>query len=227
MFYNICIIYLFYSYNENEIEKTEERINHMNEFEKTIENIYIKYHKEKTYQHVFNVAKNACLLAKQYHVDIDKVKIASLLHDISAIISADKMYEIAEKRQLWIDPAEEKYHFLLHQRISKIIAEEYFHIKDKDILSSIECHTTLKKEANDYDKIVFLADKLSWDQEGIPPYYKELKQAVNHSLDEGCYCYLQYQFDHHLLLMPHGWLLDAYKNLKYYMTEKNSNGNRR
>ena len=54
-----------------------------------------------------------------------------------------------------------KYHFLLHQRISTIIANEKFDIKDQDILSAIECHTTLKKDANDYDKAVFLADKIA------------------------------------------------------------------
>jgi len=58
----------------------------------------------------------------------------------------------------------------LHQRISKEIAYGYFHIEDEDILSAIKCHTTLKKEINDYNKIIFLADKLAWDQGGIPPY---------------------------------------------------------
>ena len=40
---------------------------------------------------------------------------------------------------------------------------------------------------NDYDKIIFLADKLAWDQGGIPPYYQPLKEAINISLDKGCY----------------------------------------
>ena len=43
---------------------------------------------------------------------------------------------------------------------SRFIANIY-HIEDEDILSAIECHTTLKKEMNDYDKIIFLADKLA------------------------------------------------------------------
>lgn len=32
-----------------------------------------------------------------------------------------------------------------------------------------------EKEMNDYNKIIFLADKLAWDQGGIPPYYQQLK----------------------------------------------------
>ena len=113
---------------------------------------------EKTYQLVTKVASH---FSKKYHLDIKKCVIASLLHDISAIISADKMYDQAVKNDLVLDPAEEKYHFLLHQRISKLIAISEFKIEDEDILSAIECHTTLKKDANDYDKAVFLADKIA------------------------------------------------------------------
>ena len=140
-----------------------------------IKNLYLKYHKEKTWNHVKNVAEKAKKLAIRHHLDIEKCIIAALLHDISAILSPDDMYKYAKELGYQIDPSEEKYHFLLHQRISKEIAHNYFHIKDEDILSAIECHTTLKKEMNDYDKIIFLTDKLAWDQGGIPPYYQQLK----------------------------------------------------
>lgn len=62
-------------------------------------------------------------------------------------MTPQEMYETAKSRNMKIDPAEEKYHFLLHQRISKIIAEERFGIDDAEILSAVECHTTLKKNA--------------------------------------------------------------------------------
>lgn len=186
----------------------------MKELDRQIKEIYIKYDKEKTYEHVLKVAQTALSLAKLYDVDVNKVKYASLLHDISAIINADQMYEIARKRKMNIDIAEAQYHFLLHQRISKIIANEYFFIEDEDILSAIECHTTLKKDAKDIDKIVFLADKLSWDQEGQPPYYDQVQKAISISLDEGCYVFMKYQFDHQLLLKAHHWLLEAYQQLE-------------
>lgn len=183
------------------------------ELESKIYHTYIKYHKEHTYNHVVAVAKVAAKLAEKYHLDIKKCVIASLLHDISAIISADKMYDQAVKNGLVLDPAEEKYHFLLHQRISKLMAISDFKIEDEDILSAIECHTTLKKDASDYDKVVFLADKIAWDQEGKPPYIDIVLDALNRSLNQACYQFLKYQFDHHLLLIPHQWLLDAYDDL--------------
>lgn len=179
-----------------------------------IKKLYLKYHKEKTWNHVNDVAKEAKKLAIQYHLNIEKCTIAALLHDISAIFSPDDMYKYVKELGYQTDPSEEKYHFLLYQRISKEIAYDYFHIEDEDILSAIECHTTLKKEMNDYDKIIFLADKLAWDQGGIPPYYQQLKEAVNISLDKGCYWFISYQFETHQLLMTHTWLLEAYEKLK-------------
>lgn len=179
-----------------------------------IKNTYLSHHKENTLRHVEEVAKTAVWLAKVYNLDVVKTEIAALLHDISAIMTPQEMYEIAMMRGFQIDAAEEKYHFLLHQKISKIIAREDFAIADSDILNAIECHTTLKKNASMYDKVIFIADKISWDQKGIPPYYEVLKSKVVESLDEACWFYIKYQFDNNLLLMPHQWIIEAYEDLE-------------
>ena len=179
----------------------------------SIKNKYLKHHKENTLRHVEEVAETAVWLAELFGLDITKVRLAALLHDISAVISPQEMYEIAKARDFEIDPAEEKYPFLLHQRISRIIAQEEFAIEEKEILDAIECHTTLKKNASMYDKVIFIADKISWDQKGLPPYYDELKSKVVTSLDDACYFYIKYQFDNNLLLMPHQWIKEAYEDL--------------
>ena len=180
----------------------------------SIKDIYLSNNKSKTWKHVQEVTETAVWLAVKYSLDTDKIKIAALLHDVSAIMSSQEMYDIAVSRNMYLDPAEEKYHFLLHQRISRIIAEERFGIKDVNILDAIECHTTLKKNSNLYDKTIFIADKISWDQEGKPPYYEELKSLARESLDEACYFYINYQISNNLLLMPHKWIIEAYDELK-------------
>ncbi len=53
----------------------------------------------------------------------------------------------------------------MHQRISKMIAEQEFSITDEQILSAIECNTTLKMNPFAYDMALFIADKPAWDQE--------------------------------------------------------------
>ncbi len=185
-----------------------------NDLIELIRNRYLSNHKENTLKHVEEVADTAVWLAEVYNLNSEKVKLAALLHDISAIMSPQAMYELAKTRGFEIDAAEEKYHFLLHQRISRIIAHVDYGIDDTDILNAIECHTTLKKNASMYDKVIFIADKISWDQKGVPPYYDALKNKVQKSLEEACYYYINYQFENNLLLMPHQWIIEAYEELK-------------
>lgn len=180
----------------------------------SIKNTYLSHNKENTLKHVEEVAQTAAWMAGIYDLDISKVRLAALLHDISAIMTPQEMYETAKSRNMEIDPAEEKYHFLLHQRISRIIAEERFGIDDNEILNAVECHTTLRKNAGMYDKVIFIADKISWDQKDLPPYYDILKSKAAESLDEACYFFIKYQFENGLLLMPHRWLNEAYEDLR-------------
>ena len=157
--------------------------------EELIRDTYLTRNKVKTLKHVEEVAETAVWLAGIHKLDIQKARTAALLHDISAVMSPLEMYETAVERGMPIDPAEEKYHFLLHQRISRIIAEEQFGIRDEDILSAVECHT-------------------------VPPYYEELKKMAEESLEEACFFYIRYQFENKLLLMPHRWISEAYEDLK-------------
>ena len=180
----------------------------------SIKNRYLSNNKEDVLKHVENVAEIAVELAKAYDLDVTKIKLAAILHDISGVMTPQGMYDFAIAKGLEIDPAEEKYHALLHQRVSKIIAQEEYDITDTDILNAIECHTTLKKNASMYDKIIFIADKISWDSKGIPSYDYLLKNCTTETLDEACYLYIKYQFDNNLLVMPHQWLIEAYEDLR-------------
>ena len=46
-----------------------------------------------------------------------------------------------------------------------------FGIEDNEILSAIECHTTLKKNYSDIDLVLFVADKIKWDQGSHHTYF--------------------------------------------------------
>lgn len=179
-----------------------------------IKNKYLSNNKEDVLKHVENVAELAVGLANAYNLDISKTRLAALLHDISGIMTPQEMYDFAVAHGLETDPAEEKYHALLHQRVSKIIAQEEYGITDSDILNAVECHTTLRKNASMYDKVIFIADKISRDQKFDYLYENLTKNATIEVLNKACYEYIKYQFDNNLLVMAHRWLLDAFDELK-------------
>lgn len=175
---------------------------------------YLSNNKDDVLTHVEDVAEIAVGLAKAYNLDITKTNLAALLHDISGVMTPQEMYDFAIDRELEIDPAEEKYHALLHQRVSKIIAQDEFGVTDSDILNAIECHTTLRKNASLYDKVIFIADKISWDRKFAPLFDDLIKNATIEALNKACYSYIKYQFDNNLLVMAHKWLIDAFDELK-------------
>ena len=179
-----------------------------------VKNILLINGKSKTYIHVANVADRNALISKTYDLDHDKCVIAGLLHDISAIIKPEDMLKYAYENRLEVCEAERKYPFLLHQRLSKICAVEYFNISDEEILSAIECHTTLKKCPSKYEMSLFIAYKLAWDRGGIPPFYEEVNAALDISLEAACYKYMEYMVENDMILCPHDNWIEAYEQLK-------------
>ena len=167
---------------------------------------------EKTYYHCMEVGEYAYQLGEKYLTSPEKVSIAGYLHDISAIYPNNQRISVAQKYGIELNEAEMAFPMIIHQKISKSIAKMDFGIEDNEILSAIECHTTLKKNYSDIDLVLFVADKIKWDQEGKPPYLDGLLQALNCSLENAAYFYIDYILKHDIKVV-HPWLWDACNKL--------------
>ena len=171
--------------------------------------------KEQIWQHSLAVEKTAEEIARQYQLDAAACRNAALCHDLGGILPAKEMLAQAFALGWYVDPAEEKYPFLLHQRFSAKICEETLRYTDERILSAVCCHTTLKAAPTSYDMALFIADKLAWDQEGLPPYDLPVRKALESSLEEACLVQIEYTLEHEMILMPHRWLKDALQWLRH------------
>ena len=167
---------------------------------------------EKTYYHCMEVGEYAYQLGEKYLTSPEKVSIAGYLHDISAVYPNNQRINVAQKYGIELNETEMAFPMIIHQKISKSIAKMDFGIEDNEILSAIECHTTLKKNYSDIDLVLFVADKIKWDQEGKPPYLDGLLQALNCSLENAAYFYIDYILKHDIKVV-HPWLWDAYNQL--------------
>ena len=167
---------------------------------------------EKTYYHCMEVGEYAYQLGEKYLTSPEKLSIAGYLHDISAVYPNNQRINVAQKYGIELNEAEMAFPMIIHQKISKSIAKMDFGIEDNEILSAIECHTTLKKNYSDIDLVLFVADKIKWDQEGKPPYLDGLLQALNCSLENAAYFYIDYILKHDIKVV-HPWLWDAYNQL--------------
>lgn len=168
----------------------------------------------RTVEHSLQVAEEARRLAPCYGVEVSLVEMAAWLHDISAVIPSSRRLEAARQLGLEVLPEEAAVPMILHQKLSVVIAEELLGVCRPEVLSAIGCHTTLKADATPSDKVVFIADKIAWDQAGKPPYLADVRVGLEHSLDAGVLAYLAYLWQRRETLpVVHPWLAEAYRQL--------------
>ncbi|WP_282937903.1 bis(5'-nucleosyl)-tetraphosphatase (symmetrical) YqeK [Paenibacillus sp. RC67] len=172
------------------------------------------HHCPKTAEHSFRVGCEAERLAARFGGDPDAARYAGLLHDISAIFPNSERIRTAEALGIDILPEEAAFPMIIHQKISRVITKDIFQIQDQTILDAIECHTTLKANPTQMDLIIFVADKIEWDQPGKPPYLDELLSELDYSLERGAFVYIEYLWNQRdRLKIIHPWLADAYEYL--------------
>jgi predicted HD superfamily hydrolase involved in NAD metabolism len=168
-----------------------------------------------TIGHSMRVAAEACRLAAQFGADPDSAELCGWYHDISAVIPNAERIAVADALSIDVLPEERTAPMIIHQKLSAEMARDIFHISDPTILSAIGCHTTLKAGASLLDKVVFVADKIAWDQPGDPPYLEAIVAAVDQSIDAAALCYLSYLWEmREQLLVIHPWFVAAYEELK-------------
>ncbi|MCW1239309.1 bis(5'-nucleosyl)-tetraphosphatase (symmetrical) YqeK [Bacillus pretiosus] len=183
--------------------------------ENDIKSFLLKYNKELTYKHSIRVAKEGRKIASTYHVNEEKVAIAAYLHDISAIFPNEDRVAVAEQFGIEILQEEREFPMIIHQKLSRVIAKEIFKVKNEEILNAICCHTTLRKHATKMDLVLFVADKIEWDQKGTPPYLVEVKKGIEKSLEHAAFAYISFLWERkETLKVIHPWLKDAYWQLK-------------
>lgn len=169
----------------------------------------------KTAAHVADVAAEAGRLAERFGADVQAAQVAGWLHDISAVVPNSERIAAAYEWGVEVLPEEAMFPMILHQKLSVVIARELFDVQDADILSAIGCHTTLKAEASLLDKVVFVADKIAWDQPGTPPYYDDIIAALDISIDKAAFVYTDYLWQiRDQLKVLHPWARDAYAELR-------------
>ncbi len=174
--------------------------------------------------HCAQVAAEARRLAIRFGGDATQAEAAGLLHDISVIMPNEARIAAAHLLAVDILPEEAHFPMIIHQKLSAVLAREIFGVTDEVTLSAIGCHTTLKADATLLDKVVFIADKIKWDQAGTPPYLADLLPALGRSLDQGVFVYLDYLWQQRATLpVVHPWLVAAHAELHKELS--NATGN--
>lgn len=165
----------------------------------------------RTAAHSADVAAEAARVAARIGADRELAAQAGWLHDISAVFPTSTRAQVARTFGVEILPEEDAFPLIIHQKLSVVLARGIFEIIHPEVLSAVGCHTTLKANASQLDKVLFVADKLAWDKDSTPPYRDALLAALEQSLDAAALCYLRYVWERRATLkVIHPWLEAAY-----------------
>lgn len=133
------------------------------------------------YIHSLGTMEKAMELAQRFGLDVEKAQVAGLLHDCAKCIPNEELktfdysFEKSEKlsSKTW------------HAPVGAIIAERDYGVTDSEILSSIRWHTIGKENMSDFEKVIFLADKIETRTREIE-FREKIEKVLNetNSLDE-------------------------------------------
>jgi predicted HD superfamily hydrolase involved in NAD metabolism len=134
--------------------------------------------------HVEETAELARILAVVHGVDPERTELAALLHDIASGCTSDHLLSLAEEFGLDISVAEARVPQLLHGRIAAEVLRRDWNITDEELLDAVRFHITGSPHMSLLAKVIFVADKLSPDQDkhygGLDP----VREVAMTSLDE-------------------------------------------
>lgn len=149
---------------------------------KQYEEIVHSHLSERRFQHCLNVAKAAVELAAKNGADIEKARLAGILHDIMKETPPGEQLKILQSSGIMLTDVERSAPKLWHAISGFAYLRDVLGVKDADILDAVRYHTTGRAHMSVLEKIVFVADFISdeRDYEGVG----ELRKAAHGSLDE-------------------------------------------
>ena len=144
---------------------------------------------KKRYVHSVGVEYTAATLAFVHGADVQKARIAGLLHDCAKCIPTDDKLKKAKKLGLPINKCEKANPDLLHGKLGAYYAKEDYGVKDADILAAITNHTTGRPGMSLLEKIIFVADYIEPNRKMIRDLaeirreaYEDIDKCIVHIL---------------------------------------------
>lgn len=144
---------------------------------------------DERFRHSIATARVAELLAIEFNLDEKKAKLAGLVHDCAKEIPYEQMFIMVKDNNLQekmeISSQELNTKKVLHAPLSAFLAEEIFCINDEEILNAVRFHTIGRLKMSDFEKIIFLADKIE-PETRLEDHFEELRQELKRtkSLDK-------------------------------------------
>lgn len=115
---------------------------------------------KKRYEHSLGVADTAAMLAERFGADVEKARVAGLLHDCAREYKTEDLASEAARRSIDCGEVDRAMPLLLHAYVGARRAQEVYGVTDPEILQAIWRHTVGGEHMTTLDKIVYFADMI-------------------------------------------------------------------
>ena len=144
--------------------------------------VALSYLKHKRIPHVLGTEQEAIRLAIRYGADVEKARVAALLHDCTKKLEMEEQMALVRRYHIPLDELEQKALKLLHAKTGAAIARDIYGVDD-EIYSAIWWHTTGHADMTLLEKIIYLADYIEPSRDF--PGVEVLRKCVYEDLDRG------------------------------------------
>lgn len=165
----------------------------------------------KRYEHTLGVEYTSCALAMRYGADVEKARVAGLLHDCAKHMTGEKLLKKCRKHDMPVNKEEEAFPELLHAKVGAYLAEHKYGVTDEEILSAITWHTTGHPDMTLLEKIVYIADYIEPNRDQAPRL-PELRELAFQDIDQ---CLIQILSGTLSYLKEKGGVIDPATNATY------------
>ena len=174
--------------------------------------VALSYLKHKRIPHVLGTEQEAIRLAERYGADVEKARVAALLHDCTKKLEMPEQLALCRQYGIELDELEQKALKLLHAKTGAAIARDVYGV-DNEIYRAIWWHTTGHADMTLLEKIIYLADYIEPSRDF--PGVNDLRNCVYEDLDKGLLMGLQMTIDemtemgnpvHHATMEARDWL---------------------
>lgn len=128
------------------------------------------------------VAAEAAKLAERYGADVEKARLAGILHDVMKDTPQEEQLKILREFGIILTDTQQRNPKLWHSLSGAAYCQNVLGVADREILDAIACHTSGKKDMALLQKVLFVADYISADRDY--PGIGVMRDAAWRSLEE-------------------------------------------
>ena len=144
--------------------------------------VALSYLKHKRIPHVLGTEQEAIRLAERYGADVEKARVAALLHDCTKKLDMESQLALCSHYGIELDELEQVSLKLLHSKTGAAVARDVFGV-DEEIYNAIWWHTTGHAGMTLLEKVIYLADYIEPSRDF--PGVDKLRSVCYKDLNEG------------------------------------------